>query len=354
MTNNFDKAAARVISAMYKSAEPASEPAGQASSFNVMPYLSAAGNAISSGVSDLSDNVKAVLPGGAIARAGGAEAKTQQLQQKDLAAKTNEQMLAALFGLGVAGVGAGLTTTKLYNLISGLNKPKNKYTKFGPGPKRIDDAEKIAELQVGATLQSLKDAISAGLAKARAAVPELPAVGKLTQDQQAFFIPAAMATGAGGLYGGYSLAKMLDDKKRKDDAELELQEAKNEYQRALTGKRAETLDSAFQAYKTAAEKTSSDPLAPVYFAKDVIAAPLKALQIWPHYVAATLGTGALAGKMTYDWTRERSKDKALERARRSRARMEENAPMYIDPAQLEAVKALHQKEIDKIRQKEIV
>jgi hypothetical protein len=60
----------------------------------------------------------------------------------------------------------------------------------------------------------------------------------------------------------------------------------------------------------------------------------------PAYATGTIGAGALAGKMTYDWTRARSKDKALEKARKSRARIEGAAPLYIDPEQLAAIKKL--------------
>jgi hypothetical protein len=61
------------------------------------------------------------------------------------------------------------------------------------------------------------------------------------------------------------------------------------------------------------------------------------------YWAGLLGTGVAAGKMTYDWTRERSRDKAIERARRARARMAGTAPVYVDPEQLVAVKKLVEK-----------
>ena len=69
--------------------------------------------------------------------------------------------------------------------------------------------------------------------------------------------------------------------------------------------------------------------------------------LWPAYVTAVLGTGALAGKMTYDWTRERSRDKALERARKSRARLEGVSPVYIDPEQMVAISELAKKQKQK-------
>jgi hypothetical protein len=44
--------------------------------------------------------------------------------------------------------------------------------------------------------------------------------------------------------------------------------------------------------------------------------------------------------MTYDWTRARSKDKALDSARKARARMSGVAPIYVDPEQLAAIKKI--------------
>ena len=268
-------------------------------------------------------------------------------------AEVNKQMLTALFGIGVAGLGAGLTTTKLYNLVNRLNRPKNKYTKFGPGPQTLDPEEKIAQDWV----KTITDAISAGLDNAKAALPAAPKVDNLTQNQQAAFVPAALAVGMGGIYGGHSIAKMIEDFRRKAEIESDLAAARNEYQKALTGKRASDLAAAFNIYSETKKKntdkraSAAGSVAKVY---DYLAEPMRNFGVLPYYTTAVLGTGALAGKMTYDWVRERGADKALDRARRSRARMEEAAPLYIDPAQLEAIKTLHQKEIDKVRQKELV
>lgn len=295
----------------------------------------------------------AALPGSPESKQLLADSVQMSKDEAAATAQANQQILNAVVGLGIAGVGAGLTTTKLYNLISRFNKPKNKYTKFGPGPQTLDADEKIAQ----DWLKTITDAVSSGAEKVKSIIPSVPPYENLSQNQQAVFLPAALASGMLGIYGGHSIAKMIEDRRRKEEIENDLAEAKNEYQRALTGKRAAVLDSAFEKY-SAAKKQNASKKASVVGAVtgiyDYLAEPMRWAGVWPLYTTAALGTGALASKMTYDWVRERSADKALERARRSRARMEEAAPLYIDPAQLEAIKTLHQKEIDKVRQKELV
>lgn len=278
---------------------------------------------------------------------GGAVEQQSRQHLKDVSAATdrrdaavNEQIIPAIIGLSMLGVGAGLTGTKLYNIVSGFNKPKEKYTKFGPGPQRLDEEEKLA-------------------ANPPPTAPPPPKFRELTSEQQAMLLPMALFTTGLGMYGGNALVRMIESKKRKENIQQDLEDARGDYQRALTGKRAEALDSAFLTYKTVlnenlVKKAAGEQPGLLETGADLMTWPLKVTGVWPWYVTAVLGTGALAGKMTYDWTRERSKDKALERAQRSRARMEENAPLYIDPAQLEGIKALHQKEIDKVKQKEIV
>lgn len=293
-------------------------------------------------------------PGGPVAQQIAAQsaqvAEADQSRDNAVAA----QMLPALLGLGVLGAGAGLTGTKLYNIISKLNAPKNKYTKFGPGPKRVDDEEKLA---ADTWTQAIIDAITAVPKRINENLQSGSAVfNSLTPNQQAILMPAGLLSAGLGLYGGHSLAKAIEDKQKKEDSEYEVEQARKEYQRALTGKRAEAIDAAFDTYKkTAGDMTKkADPVSGVVSVGDYLAEPMRQTGLWPYYVTAVLGSGLLSGKMTYDWTRERSKDKALERARRSRARMEDTAPLYIDPTQLEAIKALQQKEIDKVKSKTIV
>jgi hypothetical protein len=291
-------------------------------------------------------------PGGPVAQQIVAQQKATAAADAVRDKAVSEQMVPALLGLGVLGVGAGLTGTKLYNLISRLNAPKDKYMKFGPGPKRIDEDEKIA---AESWTQAIVDAVTAVPKNVGASLSSGSELfNSLTPNQQAVLMPAGLLSGGLGLYGGYRLAKAIEDKKKKEDSEYEVEQARKEYQRALTGKRAEAIDKAFALYKQSAAKTATNPVSLATTVGDYLAEPLRQTGVWPYYTTALLGAGLLSGKMTYDWTRERSKDKALERARRSRARMEETAPLYVDPSQLEAIKALHQKEVDKVKSKELV
>lgn len=265
---------------------------------------------------------------------GWAEAGKQHAATADARnAELNQQMMNALLTYSLAGVGAGLSGTKLYNLISGLNKPKQTHTKFGPGAKTVDDDEKLAEDQ--GIIKTITDAIASVPGRVGKMMPAMPDMAKLDQNQQALFVPAVLGATGLGIYGGHSLMNSITEKKRKEDLKLMVEEAKKEYQRALLGKRAETLNTAFGKY---AEKKASGAVSAGATAADWLLEPLRRMGVLPLYSTAVLGTGALAGKMTYDWTRERSKDKALERARKSRARLSGVAPIYVDPEQLAAIK----------------
>lgn len=292
-------------------------------------------------------------PGGAVEQQLKLQQNVAEQATAERNTKVNAQIVPAVLGLGILGAGAGLTGTKLYNLINKLNKPKDKYTKFGPGPKKVDDEEKLA---ADSWTQTIMDAIAAVPKRIGGAINSgSETFNQLTPNQQAVLMPAGLLAAGLGLYGGNSLVRAIDDRRRKEETASELEEARKEYQKALTGKKAEALDAAFSSYKKTAELRTKKALGEgVATFGDYMAEPLRAAGVWPYYVTSVLGAGLLSGKMTYDWTRERSKDKALERARRSRARMEESSPLYIDPAQLEAIKALHQKEVDKIKQQAIV
>jgi hypothetical protein len=169
-------------------------------------------------------------------------------------------------------------------------------------------------------------------------------VGQAVNAVHPSVMPAAVLGASGlGIYGGSKIINAIEDQKQKEEQEDMVEEAKKEYQRALMGKKyAAAFETAFNAF---AEKQSE------WTAADIARAPLDLLSGIGHrigigdlaasaYATGTLGAGALAGKMTYDWTRARSKDKALEKARKSRARIEGAAPLYIDPEQLVAIKKL--------------
>jgi len=237
--------------------------------------------------------------------------------------ETGDHILRAALG----GLGLGLSGTRLYHMIGELNKPKETYTKFGPGAKKLDDNEKLAAT-LADTLKELYNNAAQGIG------------GAVNSLDSSFKTPAVLGTAGLGLLGGSQLINSIEAKKRKEEQAEMVEDAKKEYQRALMGKKhAAAFDAAFAHF---AEKSALT-------AVDTINYPLQLLRQLPYdvgdaaaaaYATGTLGAGALAGKMTYDWTRARGKDKALEKARKSRARIEGAAPLYIDPEQLAAIKKI--------------
>jgi hypothetical protein len=238
----------------------------------------------------------------------------------------------AVIRAALGGLGLGVSGSRLYHLVQSMNKPKDIYTKFGPGAKTVDDSEKIEKISMSLvdTLRQLYANTTHGIGKAVSGVHPTLAV------------PATIGAAVTGLYGGSSLINSIEDKKRKEEQADMVADAKKDYQRALMGKKhAAAFDEAFTACteKNARNTNLVDLLvrAPL---NGLSAIPLIGEYAAPAYATGTIGAGALAGKMTYDWTRARSKDKALEKARKSRARIEGAAPLYIDPEQLAAIKKL--------------
>jgi hypothetical protein len=227
----------------------------------------------------------------------------------------------------LGGLGLGLSGTRLYHLMQSANKPKNTHTKFGPGAKTIDDSEKIEKISASLvdTLRQLYANTTQGIGKA------------VNYIDPAMHTPAVIGAAMTGLYGGSQLINGIEARKRKEEQDDMVEEAKKEYQRALMGKKhAAAFDAAFSAFS---EKQADGSL--LGWLANKAFDPLRAVPGGMEaYLTTTLGTGALSGKMMYDWTRARSKDKALEKARKSRARIEGAAPLYIDPEQLVAIKKL--------------
>jgi len=249
--------------------------------------------------------------------------------------KLNSDMANALLAYSAAGLGVGLSGTRLYQLISSAGKPKPKYTKFGPGAKTLDDTEKLGADtildQVGAAVASVPSFIQNKF-------PALPDMGRMTENQKALFTPALLGSTALSMYGGNRIMAALAEARRKEELDDMVDDAKADYRRALTGKRAAALDAAFDIYT---EKRGAGSWAEWLANKTLD--PVRAVGLLPAYTTAVLGTGALSAKMTYDWTRERGKDVALARARKARARISDSAPIYMDPEQLVAIKELANK-----------
>ncbi len=264
------------------------------------------------------NGIVASLPGGAVE-----QARAARLHDPEAATRFGEQLLTYTLG----GAGLGLSGTRLYHLISELNRQPPKYTKFGPGSKTIDEDEKIA-----------------GLADVYNAVVGAP--GRLIQNATTDAGTRAALTnvliGGGimsGAYGGSQIMNAIVNKKRKEDLEEQVDDAKKEYMRALMSqKHAAALDAAFEKLEATPIEKRANPLLNVVKYPIDAARALLGDEVYNLYIAGVAGTGALASKMTYDWTRARSRDKAIAEAQKARARMAGVAPVYIDPEQMAALK----------------
>lgn len=248
----------------------------------------------------------------------------------------HRQMGRDMFAAGAGGLGVGLLATRLQQILSKLNKPDEKYTKFAPGSQTVDDSEKIAATNwADALAESIGSVVLSPVAQASAQKGDQQV--NWSPGQKAMRTPVVLATaGLGGL-AGVQLMSSIYAKKKKEELNDSVQEAKKEYERALMGKRgADNLDRAFEKVSTIAEMLTGVAKTPFQLLNNVDG-------LREAYWTGLLGTGVAAGKMTYDWTRERSRDKAIERARRARARMTGTAPVYVDPEQLVAVKKLIEK-----------
>lgn len=276
--------------------------------------------------------------GGALMSLAGNLASPEVQKQREAAAAAllaarNQELGSNVLRGALGGLGVGLSGAGLYHLIQSMTAPvKNTHVKFGPGAKELDENEKIAGT-LEQRLQQLYSDASGGIGNALSTLFPFNSEGKSTAT-----IPAVLGATSLGLLGGSSLVNTIEKKRRKEEQDEMVEEAKKEYQRTLMGRKyASDFDAAFAAYtEKRAEGTWAGWVAKNYLE------PLRLIHpdMPGIYLTGVLGTGALASKMTYDWTRARSKDKALEKARKSRARIEGAAPLYIDPEQLAAIKKI--------------
>lgn len=269
------------------------------------------------------------------ARAASLAAQNHQ-KQLDAQRTAKEQLDAknrAALGMGkdfytyaLGGLGAGIVLTRLQQVLSGANKPKPQYTKFGPGPHDVDDEEKIANDDLYTKIVSAPGRLIQGMSG--------------DPKQQEWLTPMLLTGAGAGLYSGYSIMSQIAEQKRKADLKAKVEEAKKQYQKALMGKKvAADLDAAFGIIEKSAKDGDSTAADTAAWLANKAFDPLRASGAMPWYLAgAVVAPGLLSAKMMYDWTRARSKDKALADARKTRARLAGSAPIYVDPEQLAAIK----------------
>lgn len=281
---------------------------------------------------------------GAPAPAAAAHLQTVKGVENKLDEHINKDIGKAIVQYGLGGLGVGVGAAGLYHLLGAISKAKPKYKKVGPGPQTVDEEEKIAADPAAPSPYSF-DALVSQIGKL---VPKgyfdnmLPNLGGAAiQDydkgRQGWTMPAVLGATGLGLYGGASLVNSMAAKKKEEDLKEEVADAKARYQRALFGKSSEALDAAYSQFQKVSEAQQSSALS------DAANTPFRLMaqaHIWGPYLTAVLGSGALASKLTYDWTRARGRDKALQAAQKSRARLNGVAPVYIDPEQMASLKSL--------------
>jgi hypothetical protein len=278
------------------------------------------------------------------APAPAAAAHQQQVRgiESKLDESINKDLGKAIVQYGLGGLGVGIGAAGLYHLLGAVNKAKPKYKKVGPGAQTVDEEEKIAADPAAPTpysLDALVSQIGKLVPKGYFQLPDLTKAPVKDYDpgRQGWTTAALLGTTGLGLYGGASLMNSIAEKKKKEDMQEEVADAKAQYQRALFGKSSEALDAAFAQFEKVSEPQQGSTLV------DVINTPFRYMAqagLWGPYLTAVLGSGALASKLTYDWTRARGRDKALQAAQKSRARLNGVAPVYIDPEQMASLKSL--------------
>jgi len=145
--------------------------------------------------------------------------------------------------------------------------------------------------------------------------------------------PVGVAAGGAGLLGGWSLMDWLMDKRRKSSMGGELSRAKEDYQEALS----DQYSSAMMAKGASAEPTLDDVYTHLSDQQRCEAHLEKISGIFPKswttagqdaahgaggaYLTALMALTGLSGLGAYKWTRNTSKNKALDKAVRRRRRM---------------------------------
>lgn len=272
-----------------------------------------------------------------------------------------ELVHSALYGTLLAGGGAAL-----YHLINGAKRSDPKVllndvrpylskqpTSGRPERKKEEEFVENPELKLAAAdksaaglLHQFYDAV--GHLIPNQFVPDIPTgyesgVESPSVAHRGWRTAANYLAAIGGGAGGLALVQSINDKKKKQDLEDEVNSARKEYFDALTGKEAEVLDAAYEKY--AADRPQQDWSQ--WLANwgnngvidDTVAAGQRAAEgTWTAALLAALGSGAIGAKYMYDQTKARTSAENLQKARDSRARLKsiQQSP-YMDPEELAAI-----------------
>lgn len=252
-----------------------------------------------------------------------------------------ELLNSALWGAGVTGTGAAL-----YHLVNGLRSarpaPKSKKpAPVTPVEPQVEDAKTAGTFVEDAqeTLGRLipKQLLPSGLLGKGDPnyVPSLNARHDAWRN--------AMNIGAIGLggYGAYRLINSMAKKKKVEDRDDAVNQARQDYFNALTGKEAQILDEAYDYIEKMAEEHAPNITTRV---RDGIAAGAR---FFPRLFAdgatnwtllSALAAGGLGAKFMYDRTKAMTQAEALRKAQASKTRLQsiQQTP-WIDPEELAAV-----------------
>lgn len=146
--------------------------------------------------------------------------------------------------------------------------------------------------------------------------------GRLNEEHTAkpWFLPTALGLGGAGLYGGYKAVDKVLETKRKQDKEQELEDAKEEYRRALVEQYSpegvkrgaeqdelgKDLSELYQLHKQASWASATAP----------VAGP--ALGLYGALAGILAGGTGLA---TYEWAKDKSPSERLSKALKDRERL---------------------------------
>lgn len=254
-----------------------------------------------------------------------------------------ELLNSALWGAGVTGTGAAL-----YHLVNGLRsgRPATKQKKPATAaPPETNDATPD-ETKTAGILEDAHEAIGKLIPK------QLLPSGLLGRDDPNY-VPSlgarhdawrhAMNYGAIGLggYGAYKLINSMANKKKKEEREDSVDQARQDYFNALTGKEAQVLDDAYDCMKKTAEDHAPNISTRAWDAitggaQAAFRKPLDWAANWTLLTA--LGAGGLGAKYMYDRTKAMTQAEALRKAQESKTRLQsiQQTP-WIDPEELAAV-----------------
>ena len=141
----------------------------------------------------------------------------------------------------------------------------------------------------------------------------------------AFGAPGALL----GVYGGWKLVDALLDRRRKTEAESELDRERKEYERLATGALKhgaapyieQALDELAELIAAPPEKTAA--------ATDWVATPMSVAAAW-----ATL-SALISGKLSYDYFKKRNQRTIAQQAMRERSKERTGglSPIYVQPVE---------------------